>query len=377
MYVPEMDGDLRITSFMNFSNEEGYAVDYDLPLALLNKIMTVGEPAPLPFWVDGRCCFVAGDAEAEDLSKEFGVSVKKHPVLIDMRQLLSDARAGLFRRQQEAWAARDIENSFSDVFHEPPVHSRYWISRFKASVIHARSLTRPPHPIDIEVRRVGLEWVERFATKTDLGRLMIVIGSLIEGALTVDRVRAILFAFFTHKLTTKRFFEIEDDLIKDKLFKRIFPHGLFQFWREHDFPRVSFRYDRPRNLFEPLYEELRKAEKNENFRRSERMAYLYFGSANSPPEIDRVIAPIFNKYSDEFYRTRHRGLRPIKERIVFPNYEAKELVFIYKTMMRLDGIMNGNARLSRVIVDRRFGIDSYFIKQMINISEGKDGFDDT
>jgi len=46
---------------------------------------------------------------------------------------------------------------------------------------------------------------------------------------------------------------------------------------------------------------------------------------------------------------------------------AKYVLYNYHILMALDGIKNGELRLSRVTVDRRFGMDSWYIKQLEEI----------
>nr|WP_128083431.1 hypothetical protein [Methylobacterium sp. B34] len=370
-YVAEMDADFRIVEFMDFHNHEGYQVDYNLPGDHKLKPYILGEPTPLVFWLDGSCHIMEGNAESEDVLKIYGKRAIADPILIDLRRYLADARNGVFQDLQDQWTVEDISGAFSDIFREPPVHSRYWVTRLGEAVRHARSLTQPPHPIDDELRRVSLDWIERFATKTDFDRLMSVIGNLSSGAITSDRAQAMVFAFLINKANTGKFAEIEKRLVSSRQFINLFPQGLFHYWWRHTWPKLHFHYSKPRDIVDPLIKEIRLGEERQNFIRAERMAYLFFGKEDATNQIHDRAMPLLNKCLDDLYAAKQKGEVLFSIHRNRPRWRdhAKYILMLYHIAMALDGIMHGTHRLSRTVVDRRFGLDSFYIHELHELAE--------
>ncbi|MHC2002523.1 hypothetical protein ACYQR9_19065 [Methylobacterium sp. CM6241] len=366
MYIPEMDADFNIKDFLLFPNRERFIIDHQLPPAATKIKYREGDPAPLPYWLEGNCFIISGDAQVTDLISHHGDQVDAVEVLRDLSQILADARGGVYRRESEVWVARDIAATFSDIFHETPVHSRYWVGRFTQAVEHARKLAKPPHPIDGELRRVGMDWVNRFATKTDLARFKGITGSLIEGILSDKQISGMFFAFIMHRIHSGSFSSIERDITVSNEFSALFPYGLYGYYRENGWPDVSFSYGTPFRILDPFYRELAGAENKGEFKRLERLAYAYFRNADAPREIGDAITPVLHRMTDLFMDIkRTMDGRSTYSHMRSEYYTSDDLVQIYRNMMNLDGVMNGSVRLSETVIDRRFGLDSRFIVDLM------------
>lgn len=366
MYVCEMDPYFKIISFMHFSQDNLYKVDTELPTSAREKFYRIGDPAPIPYWLDGKCHFISGDAEERDVFRAHGRVAIDNEVLRDLRQYLDDARNGVFREEQERWMVREISANFHDIFHEIPVHSSYWIRRLGEAVRYARTKTTPPHPVDDELRRVALDWIERFASKTDYDRIMGVIDNLLQGAIPTERAQSMVFAFLVNKVSSGNFSMIERKISKDARFRRLFPEGLYQYWWENNWPRLPFEYKKPYHLLDPLRAEIRQGEIKEDFHRAERMAFLCFARQKASQEIDELVWPIINRYLDKLrnavYKSEPIFLDPSKRRSWQPR--AVRILYLYHMLMSLDGIIDGTHRLSRAIVDERFGLSQYYVQDL-------------
>jgi len=374
MFVPEMDADFRIIRFLDFLNDEGYVVDHNLPSHFQGRMFSIGSPTPLPFWYLGTSHFIEGDAESDDLISRFGKAASENPVLKDLGGLLNDARSGHFRRRREKWTADEIAAGFGDVFSEPPVHSRYWVRRYAVAVANARAICQPPHPIDIRLRRVALAWLQRFGSKTDFPRLLSILGKPQQGIITDKRLKDILFAFFVHKASSGNFYDVEK-YVDHSFVLEVFPFGLnYYFERRREWPKVPFAYERPDSLVRLLASEIRQCNAARRFERAAKLTFLLYGRTQIPNYIDDITRPILNMQFNEFKQMRQAAGRIFADRRRKSEWSetAQKLLQQYDRLMVLDGILNGDARLSKVIVDRRFGVDTYYINELRKIASERD-----
>jgi hypothetical protein len=366
MFVPEMDAEFRITRFLDFFNEDGYTLDYELPKEYQGRIFSIGSPTPIPFWFSQTRHIIEGDAEREDLAKKFGCRAADESVLIDLGNLLDDARTGRLRQRKERWTADEIAAGFGDVFYEVPVHSPYWVRRYNVAVANARAIAQPPHPIDIRLRRVALEWIRRFATKTDFTRLVAVLGKAEDGIITSKRRTEILFAFLVHKTATGNFGQLAKYL-DHPLIQDCFPFGLCYYFEKSGWPKVPFDYQRPaNNLIHLLIDEIKIARRTQRFDRAAQITYLFYNRTHVPRLVDDHVMPILNESTDRFHEMRERAQDIFGDREFAHQWRetAESLLQQYDQLMVLDGMLNGDARLSKTVVDRRFGVDAHYINEL-------------
>ncbi|TXN22150.1 hypothetical protein [Methylobacterium sp. WL9] len=367
MYVPEMDADFLISDFLIFTNSNKFKMDYHVPPEFSQIFYRCGDPTPIPYWFHGKCYFVSGSAEASDLDQIHGSAVQSTDVLRCLSQYLHDARAGVFRQEREQWVARDISAAYGDVFFETPVHSVYWVRRFVEAVKYARNVSQPPHRIDEELRRVGLEWIKRFATKTDISRMTSVVGSLVSSkSLSIERAGSAYFAFIMHRMQSGRFKEIERELPSNNEFAALFSYGIYTFYKEHDGSHTLFDYAKPYGILDPFYKELQIAHDTDDYTRLELMSYAYFNRADAPREVGDAIVPMLYTLNDNLLEARDELRHRISRKQKFEE-EASELVSIYKSMQSLDGCVSGMYRLSKVIFNDRFGMDARFMRSIFSM----------
>jgi hypothetical protein len=371
MFVPEMDGDFRITRFLEFFNEHGFQISYELPPQFHNQDYALGSPAPIPFWISKNCYVIEGDADKEEPAKLFGLDALRNPVLSDIARLLDDARSGRINDRNHEWMAENIANGFGDVFFETPIRSRYWVTRYRVAVAKARNLTKPPHPIDVKLRHVAGEWFQRFGTKTDLAKLGGMLGSSASEIFSKRQMTDILFGFLINKLARGERDDIEA-YIREPTLQNAFPEGIYNYYIQHGWPRVPFHYEQVDDMTERMMRELLVGREQENFRPAAKMALLLYGRARAPSQVETLAGTYLNSVSKEFEKMRKEANAVFKSRATSQEWEAyaEGLLDYYNQLMDLDGIINGKDRLMRIPVDRRFGVPLKYLDDLKNIRKG-------
>jgi hypothetical protein len=287
MFVPEMDGDFRITNFSEFVNEQGFQITYSLPLPYRDTKFSVGSPAPIPFWIEQKCFVIGGDADKEEPEKLFGRGALRNPVLSDIAQLLDDARSGRISDRMKEWASTNIANSFSDVFFEPPARSRYWVSRYRVAIANARKMVQPPHPIDAKLRQVGSDWLHKFGSKTDLSNICGILGSSGNEIFSRRQMGDILFAFLMSKIADNQS-EAVEEYAREKPLHGVFPDGIYNYYLQHGWPRVPFAYTQIDDLSFRLMTVLSECNEREDYSRAARFTFMLFGRQRAPAQIESL-----------------------------------------------------------------------------------------
>lgn len=286
MYVAEMDADFNIRTFLDFDNQDGYGLTSNIPDSYFQRTFCVGDPAPIIFWVLDKSHIIEGDAEKSGLERQFGLSARTHPVLRDLGEMLDDARTGKIKAQQEEWLAKDIASAFDDVFLESPSRTKYWIGRYRIALEEARRLTTPPHPIDARLRRVSGEWLQRFATKSDLPMITSMLGEASQGIYSGRQIREIMFAYLCNRLSQARGWDILQ-MSSDATILSMFRNGLYDFYLEFGWPHVPFQYNRP-DFIELMKGRLVDGVERGNWKTALLVAKLVFGDKDAPREVDET-----------------------------------------------------------------------------------------
>lgn len=372
MFVPEMDGDFRIHSLMEFYNEQGFQLAYDLPAEFRNQVFEIGSSTPIPFWISRVCHVIIGDADKGEPEKMFGHQARQNAVLLDIARLLDDARSGRIRDRFDEWAADSISNGFADVFYEPPVRSRYWVTRYRVAVAKARKMTQPPHPIDAKLRQVATEWFHRFGTKTELNKIGGMLGNSANQIFSKRQITDILFAFLMNKVSENNMSEL-DSYFSEPALHKAFPAGLYNYYLENGWPRVPFGYAEDSNFIHRMLNELVRGYESDDFRLAAKMAFLFFGRAKLPEQIDSLALTYLKRTLSQFNQLKGES------RAIFSSREEKHswrtyaeaLLDLYDQLMDIDGIINGKDRMKREPVNHRFGVTLEFLKDVKLILKGE------
>lgn len=360
MYLPEMDADFNIRSFMFFTNEDGYEITQDVPDSYRLRMFRIGDPAPIIFWVSQAAFIVEGDAEKSKLEEMFGITARLHPVLKDLGGMLHDARTGVFKRQQEEWLAKELETAYGDVFLETPSRTKYWISRYRVALDNARKLTQPPHPIDVRLRRASTEWLQRFATKTELAMISSLLGEASQGIYSVRQITEIMFAYLSNKLTTMRSGELVK-IVSDDTIRSLFAHGMYEFYIKNGWPNVPFKYTKV-DFNEVMKIRLAQGDRKDSFEAALNMSKVLFGDRDVPTHVDDAallyIRPLITAYKslqkEADTRTNFRGYRISDEELA---ETAPKVVSLYNRIQELGCVMNGEDRKNGSMMPGRFQMD--------------------
>jgi hypothetical protein len=357
MYIPEMDGDFRVQRFLDFYNEEGFTLVYNLPQFYVQKKFMLGDPAPIPFWIKGICHVIEGDAEASEPERRFGVSARTNDVLHDLKRLLDDARSGRIKARIDEWNAEKLASSYSEVFLEPPNRSRYWVSKYKTALKAARKLAQPPHPIDVRLRNVSREWLEKFASKADLGLIGGVLGDAASGIYSIDQIRDIVFAYVAHKVCA----DLQRDLIaieKDETVLALFPQGIYRHFMTKGWPKVPFKYNRP-DFNVLMKNRITTCMETGGFSQTIRLARILYRGEDAPDEvidhgmlyIDRLqyeMRDVGRKMENEHRQWSHRANDW--------KWLAKSYVKNFDLIVNFSQLCFGRDRHNKRLLEGRFGL---------------------
>jgi hypothetical protein len=359
MYVPEMDADFNIGGFMHFVNEDQYAITFDIPDRYRDHFFAVGDPSPIIFWINDASHIVEGDAEKAKLAEIFGPLARSHQVLLDLGDMLNDARTGKFRSRQEEWLAEEIEASFDDVFLEPPSRTKYWIARYRAALEHARKLAEPPHPIDVRLRRASSEWLEKFATKAELPMIASILGEASQEIYSVRQITEIMFGYISHRLGSANGSEIAR-LANDDTIRVLFQQGMYNYYLYEGWPHVPFKYNRP-DFINVMKERLIRGRERKSWKTAHLLSRLLFGDREAPPEIDEM-ALLYMQAELKVFKSaltvaeaRHRddeGLYGGAEMAKL----ARTVVNKFEQVNDLSCVMHGDDRKRGVIMGGRFQV---------------------
>ncbi|MET4019755.1 hypothetical protein ABIB73_005306 [Bradyrhizobium sp. F1.4.3] len=358
MYLPEMDADYNISAFLQFENEDHYDLTRDVPEDYRDRLFRVGDPAPIIFWFKQASHIIEGDAEKARLQSLFGLEAKMHPVLRDLGEMLDDARTGKVRAQQEEWLAQEIETSYDDVFLETPSRTRYWISRYRAALENARKLTKPPHPIDVRLRRASSTWMEMFATKAEFSMLSSILGEASQGIYSLNQISDIMFAYMSHRLSSVNSQEIARWLDDDTI-RSLFGRGLYDMYLLDGWPHVPFDYNHP-DFLALLKERIIQGRERGSWKSARLLSKLVLGRKEAPREIDELamvyMRDVLKEYEVGIYQAQNDfGPSPVA-RGELPMDLVKMIVNKHEQATDLSCIMHGDDRAAGHVQPGRFGL---------------------
>jgi hypothetical protein len=365
LLVSKMDGDFNVVDFVEFYNEQGFEITYDLPAQYRGREITLGDPAPVPFWNKGNCVFIDGDAEKTYIEQLFGSQADTDPVLRDLGRMLDDARNGRIKQKLGEWEAADIASGFDDVFLEPPSRTRYWVARYRAALQNARKLTTPPHPIDVRLRKAASGWLRKFATKAEPAMLGGILGNSGQGIFSSKQIRDILFAYVVHKVAVNSRNDL-DVILREDTAVTVFASGLYRYFIDNGWPHVPFKYHRI-DLLELVKVVINHGARRRNFEAAAKLSKLMFGKEDAPNMIvDHVM--LFIPDAVRAYRNAlkegqksYHGYRYRED----ATSDARRIVGCYKQVEYLSMVISGADRTQGRMMDRRYGMSSDEIEDWI------------
>jgi hypothetical protein len=83
--------------------------------------------------------------------------------------------------------------------------------------------------------------------------------------------------------------------------------GIYNYYIEHGWPRVPFAYEHVTDLPERMMNVLLEGHEQEDFRRAAKMAFLMFGRAPAPPQVETLAGTYLNDVSKSFEALRQEA----------------------------------------------------------------------
>ncbi len=356
--IAETDGNLRITRFLDLYPEQGYQVD-ELP-AKVRRRYSIGDAAPIPFLVSQTPIIISGDRQPLDVDGAVPVTARQSDVVKDVRNLLANARSGFFRQRLEDWKAEEIRTVYADVFTERPSNSRYWVARYRSSIVRSKRNEVLPMSLADDIRNVGTRWLQLFATKTDFGRIRLLFNDVDDGVFSRGDLVSSAFAHLCHKYTKRDFRLLKRIFSGDAYCLGLLPGGLYYHYIEHGYPDVPFRYDKPDNFLSEFRTKLYRASETGDLKDAKSLALVLFGLKDTPNELQNELTRLRVRLTHDFVSAKEEETR----RVSWIKYEGKDdfilegdgqreydiviqnIVTTFDALVDLEAIEYGNARLA-------------------------------
>jgi hypothetical protein len=357
LFIPETDADLRITRFLDFHWEGDYKIEA-VNEANVRREYAIGDPVPIPFWVAGKAYITPGNSTVADISRLVGSNFLMS-VASDLGDILTKARSGEYRLQEETRQADDIASRFDDVLGGRPVHSKYWISRYRVALANARSFSHPPHPIDARLKATACAWLKVFGSKTSIRKLKGILGSPDDGILSEVEARDIIFAYCCSKLVGRNWVELFETS-KESDFQKYFPNGLHHHYVANGFPVVPFDYNRPDDFEGVFKEALFQAARESSYLPALRIARVLFGRGELPTDLGFDVGKLFSGHALKF-----RQMLEFADANIFHQRDRKDewaktasdLINEYYAVHYLEAMIYGDTRFLDKPLKAKFGYD--------------------
>jgi len=305
--IPEMDDDLRIVRFMDFYNEDGYHLE-EYPTSYKGKrIYSIGDPSPISFWVNGSLAVIEGDRYPEDVA-DLIKDANGSKVLTDIAALLRDARSGFFRERTKRWLANEVKRGFGDVLEGRPINSRYWITRYQAAV--STILKRAPEPQDdliSDLRRLAISWLGAFGTKSDMKKIDLLLRNLDSHVMSRREAQDNIFAALIHKVAIGNVKDVYSFIVKNSVeFFSLYPGGLYEYYLENGFPKVSFSYKHDIDMIAIMKRSLQFSVAGAASKKARELSTILFGLRDAPAQLQEPLSILRRRLSNHYNEAKGR-----------------------------------------------------------------------
>lgn len=344
LYIGETDYDLRITRFVEFLNEGSYPVDYSIIDGKPKIEFSISEFGPIPYFNDGIPGILSGGITVDAFDDSFGSLLKQGGVFADLRRIICNSRTGYYESVAAAQQAGFFQTEYTDIFERVPVHSKYWVSRYRSGVLGAEKL-QPEVANEVwpRLRERALSWIDRFSAKGDLRFLTAILETSEGRILSAEEVSLIYFHHLAKKLANWSFTSLKlQETIA--LVERRFPNGLYGFYL-NDLARIV-RVLGNRNTDVKNFEDASNhdflsafAQHLAEFRISDKAllsSILIFGNLEMPTSASEAVSRLFG----DRYNTLTRELRFAFESIFKRTREDHEWANEARRLLREIELLN-------------------------------------
>jgi hypothetical protein len=285
-FIPETDNRLRIVAFHAFYNDEGYGVDRDLPVGVQSIAYCVGSGVPIPFSMGGMTQFVDSEQTVVQFRQRFTEQIQRE-VVQSVLAILDKAETGTFDKYHVARKVQAFEELYSDLFKNPPVHSRYWIERFRTAAMKLGQLApEEQRTLRLKLESRASDWLERYMSSGDHPTLDLFLAA-------TERVgygpgKPVYFRLACHLLASQ-----DEKFVGSTLMNQVIhriPEGLYYF----EFGSAVEMHTRLRTSGLDLILYMRSAIRHGysalDFRRAFVLANLIFGDQPMAPDVHSLAA---------------------------------------------------------------------------------------
>lgn len=297
-FVAECNDDLNIGHFTQFGGFDSFTVEIDIPRDYRGRSFSIGDPIPIPFWLDGQLKFMMGD------TKTYGPmppTAEPGGVMNTLVALLKDARSGELRKRTRERAGDSLRRSHPDVFRRKPQDTRYWVARFALAASQLDLDNSEAPALERELNARAEDWLGAFLVHTDFRRLSILLSA--GGTRIFSRVRKqeIVFSFFMHRLVNQSFEQCAR-FADDRLVKSLFPRGLINYQEKNGWPKRRYNTAYPEEVYEPLVRIIEQSSKRMQWEVCERVAYLMLVNGDLPISLRSDIQMTLHHNQDYLFR---------------------------------------------------------------------------
>ncbi|MDX3809424.1 hypothetical protein ACXIUS_05605 [Bosea thiooxidans] len=297
-FVAECNNDLNIARFTEFVDFDKFAIESDIPPDIRALRFNIGDPIPIPYWVNGKLNFVRGDTRTSlDMPKEADDGVMSSVV-----GLLKDARAGRLKQRSAQWQSDYLRGANPDIFGRSPRDTRYWVARFSVVARELDWKDEQSSTLKNELQELSYIWLNRHLDNTSYTRLCIFLG--VGGSPHIfgeRRRRDIMYAFLVHVITTGRFSSVEKH-VQDLEIRKMFPKGLMaakvSHWSDLKLPKRDHQ-----SIADSFVSYVRTAAEVDKWGTVERLAYLLYANRDMPRELQQ---PVLNYIENTAFDLQNR-----------------------------------------------------------------------
>ncbi len=297
IYIAETDDSLLITRFHAFYNEEGYAIDYDLPAGHKSRVYSIGDGSPIPFSAGGLPGVADTDAGSEALLVAHGAQIDEGVVGTVARVILQ-AETGAFERESLGRRIRNFERRHKMVFLEGAVHSRYWIEQYELAARELSVVSANESSFLRErLRLLGSEWLSRHYSSGELQLGIQMLGIAEDHQLlSNEEAKYGYYNFFGNKIGRHEFDGVVTSL---GLIGKKVPEGLYYYELSiASDPVYNFRLrtSSDRDFLAVMHHLLDSGERRRELKLASGVSRALFGDHGPPPDIHKKALQIASRF---------------------------------------------------------------------------------
>jgi len=378
IFVGETDFDLRITRFVPYPDGDAFRIDYGVLDVVSDKRFEIGDYSLIPFWLNDRVGALPGGLSVSEFDEIFG----KNPGGIgeELRTIIAHSRTGYFQRLRSEDQLSFVQQEHPDIWDEEPVHSRYWVSRFRSAILTASKLEGDAA---IELRQLlkerAEEWIYKFQYNGNFRLLLELLRVASDGLLEQQKLQLSLFESLIDRIERGEINALKRAEVKSAVM-RFFPRGLFYFhvW-ENEAIQKKYHLRRNRQLRRPVFEPrvridfhrmLQKYLHDDVWHHLDTLLTLtsaIYGSSDLPTPIMHALHTLYSEKVTnvryELSKAFNEGFRDIGTVEMWPG-KAKALLSEVESLNRMLRILEGPSRLTGIIPSKLKAFDDDLIEEL-------------